>query len=288
MSDSPTPRSHIQRWVTGILVGLPVLVCVTAGPPWSWYLLVSLVTMLALWEMHGLLFEAPLSSHVADFLFCRRALPAPWNLPLGNRRPQFYPFYLVFRRTFPYDAVLVPLIEIKSGALPCSLSHGCIYPISCRLFYLSGQSRRGDSGFYSCWWLPLPETPAPTTPDRVLAAASSIEIVSPKKTIEGAIGGLFSSVAAGSHRGLDLFEECALGRTALLQPCGRRYRTDRGPDRVHAEAKLRQEGFEHTPSGSRRYSGQAGLPDFLFSRLCGLFYNGALSINILGFDTAGR
>ena len=32
MSDSPTPRSHIQRWVTGILVGLPVLVCVTAGP----------------------------------------------------------------------------------------------------------------------------------------------------------------------------------------------------------------------------------------------------------------
>ena len=94
-------------------------------------------------------------------------------------------------------------------------------------------------------------------------------IVSPKKTIEGAIGGLFSSVLAGVDHGLDLFEECALGRTALLQPCGRRYRTGRGPDRVHAEAQLRQEGFEHAASWPRRNSRQAGLPDFRFSRYVG-------------------
>ena len=79
MSDSPTTRSHIQRWVTGILVGLPVLVCVTAGPPWSWYLLVSLVTMLALWEMHGLLFEAPLSLMWRIFSFATGLF-----LPLGT------------------------------------------------------------------------------------------------------------------------------------------------------------------------------------------------------------
>ena len=201
MSDSPTPRSHIQRWVTGILVGLPVLVCVTAGPPWSWYLLVSLVTMLALWEMHGLLFEAPLSPMWRIFSFAT-GLFLPLGTYLWGIAGLNSTLFISFFSALSLMMLCCPLDRDQIGRIAL-LSFAWLYlPYFLSFVLLIGAEPQGR------FWILFVLVVTVAGDSGAYHAGSHIgrrklyEIVSPKKTIEGAISGLFSSVAAGSIVGL--------------------------------------------------------------------------------------
>jgi len=57
MSDPPKPSVHGLRWITGLIIGLPVLACFAGGPRWSWGLLVSVTSPIGMWELHGLFFR---------------------------------------------------------------------------------------------------------------------------------------------------------------------------------------------------------------------------------------
>ena len=60
MSETPQSPSSKLRWITGILLGLPVLACVSGRPPSGVGLaLVLLAVEIGLWELHGLLLEVP-------------------------------------------------------------------------------------------------------------------------------------------------------------------------------------------------------------------------------------
>jgi phosphatidate cytidylyltransferase len=196
MSESPKPRSHKQRWVTGILAGLPVLFCVTAGPPWSWYLLVSLVTALGLWEMHGLLFQAPLSARWRILSFA-----AGLFMPLGTYLwgiaglnftlfISFFAALSLMMLSCPLDRDQIRRIALLSFAwlyLPYFVSFVLLVGAAPQgrfwILFVLVVTVAGDSGAYH-------------TGSRI-GRRKLYQIVSPKKTIEGAIGGLFSSVAAG-------------------------------------------------------------------------------------------
>jgi len=196
MSDSPKPRSHIQRWVTGTLVGLPVLVCVAAGPPWSWYILVSLATILGLWEMHGLLFQAPLSGKWQIFSFAAGLL-----MPLGTYLwgiaglnftlfISFFAALSLMMLSSPLDRDQIGHVALLSFAwlyLPYFMSFvlliGAVPQGRFWILFVLAVTVAGDAGAYH-------------TGSRI-GRRKLYQIVSPKKTIEGAIAGLFSSAAAG-------------------------------------------------------------------------------------------
>ncbi|MGA2404188.1 MAG: phosphatidate cytidylyltransferase [Syntrophobacteraceae bacterium] len=201
MPDSLKPSSHIQRWVTGLLVGLPVLACVTAGPPWIWYLMVSLATALGLWELHGLLFHAPLSGKWRVFSFA-----AGLCLPLGTylwgitglNLALFISFFAalsLMMLSSPLDCDEIGRIALLSFAwlyLPYLISFVLLVGAAPQgrfwILFVLAVTVAGDAGAYHTGSL--------------IGRHKLYQIVSPKKTIEGSVGGLFSSVIVGSVVGL--------------------------------------------------------------------------------------
>ena len=231
------------------------------------------MTTLGLWEMHGLLFQAPLSGKWRIFSFAA-GLFLPLGTYLWGITGLNFALFISFFAALSLMMLSSPLDRDQIGRIAL-LSFAWLYlPYFISFVLLIGAAPQGR--FWILFVLAVTvagDAGAYHTGSRI-GRHKLYQIVSPKKTIEGAIGGLFSSVVAGSIMGLIFLRNVPLASTVLLQPGGRRYRTDRGPDRVHAEAQLRQEGFEHTPSGPRRYSGQAGLPDFLFPDYVGAFTMG--------------
>ncbi len=209
MSDSPKSRSHVQRWVTGILAGLPVLACITAGPPWIWYLLVSLVTLLGLWEMHGLLFPVPLPAKWQIFSFViGLLLPLAtflWGIA-GLNFALFISFFAalsLMMLSCPLDRDQIGRIALLSFAwlyLPYFLSFVLLVGAAPQgrfwILFVLVVTVAGDSGAYYTGLR--------------FGRRKLYQIVSPKKTIEGSAGGLFSSVAAGSIMGFIFLRDVPL------------------------------------------------------------------------------
>jgi phosphatidate cytidylyltransferase len=201
MPDSLKSSSSVKRWVTGILVGLPVLACIAAGPTWSWWLLVSLATALGLWELHGLLFHVPLSrkwrfSSFAVGLFLPLATYL-WGIT-GLNFALFVSFFAalcLMMISSPLDCDEISRIALLSFAwlyVPYFISFVLLIGGAPRgrfwILFLLVVIVAGDAGAYHM--------------GRRIGRHKLYPAVSPKKTIEGAIGGLFLSVVAGSIIGL--------------------------------------------------------------------------------------
>ncbi len=201
MPDSPKPSSHVQRWITGTLVGLPVLVCVTAGPPWSWCLMVSLATVLGLRELHGLLFQTPLPDRWRIFSFAV-ALFLPFGTYLwginGLNITLFISFFAALSSMMffsPLDRDEIGRVALLSFAwlyLPYLLSFAILIGAAPRgkfwILFVLVVTVAGDAGAYHIGSL--------------IGRHKLYPIVSPKKSVEGSIGGLFASVVVGSAVGL--------------------------------------------------------------------------------------
>ncbi len=211
MPDSLKSSSSVKRWVTGILVGLPVLVCIAAGPAWSWWLLVSLVTTIGLWEMHGLLFHVPLSGKWRFFSFAAGLfLPLAtylWGIT-GLNFALFLSFFAalcLMMISSPLDCDEISRIALLSFAwlyLPYFISFVLLIRGAPQgrfwILFLLVVIVAGDAGAYHT--------------GRRIGRHKLYRAVSPKKTIEGAIGGLFFSIVAGSVIGLIFLRNVPLAR----------------------------------------------------------------------------
>lgn len=196
MPDFSKPSSHGKRLATGIAVALPVLACIAAGPRWSWLLLVIAAIDLGLWEAHGLFFS--------------KSLPAKWLL-------------------FSYAAGLFfPLAAYAFGLAGLSFAL-CLSLFSAFCLMMISSPRASDDlpriAGLALTWLYVPYLlsyvlllgSAPQGRFRILFVLAVIiagdtgayftglklgrrklyESVSPKKTVEGSIGGLFWSILVG-------------------------------------------------------------------------------------------
>ncbi len=211
MPDSLKSNPHIQRWVTGILTGVPVLFCIAAGPPWSWWLLVSLVTAIGLWELHGLLFDVPLSWKWRFFLFAA-GLFLPLGTYLWGITGLNFALFVSFFAALSLMMIFSPLDRGQIGQIALLLFAWLYLPYLISFVLLIGGTLQGRS-----WILFLlaviiaGDTGAYYTGVRI-GRHKLYQTVSPKKTIEGAIGGLFSSIVAGSIIGLILLRNMPLSR----------------------------------------------------------------------------
>jgi len=211
MADSLKSNSFIQRWVTGILVGLPVLLCVAAGPSWSWWLLVSLVTTIGLWELHGLLFHVPLSWKWRFFSFAA-GLFLPFGTYLWGITGLNFALFVSFFAALCLMMISSPLDcdEIRRIAL---LSFAWLYlPYLISFALLIGGAPQGR--FWILFLLAVivaGDVGAYHTGLRI-GRHKLYRTVSPMKTIGGAIGGLFLSIVAGSIIGLIFLRNVPLAR----------------------------------------------------------------------------
>jgi len=211
MPDSLKSSSFIQRWVTGILVGLPVLVCIAAGPTWSWWLLVSLVTTIGLWELHGLLFHVPLSWKWRLFSFAAGLL-MPFGAYLWGITGLNFALFVSFFAALCLMMISAPLDcdELRRIAL---LSFAWLYlPYFISFALLIGEAPQGK--FWILFLLAVivaGDAGAYHTGLRI-GRHKLYPAVSPMKTIEGAIGGLLLSIIAGSIIGLFFLRNVPLAR----------------------------------------------------------------------------
>ena len=192
---------HFQRWITGLLIGLPVVVCVVAGPLWTLWLLVSLATLVGLWELHGLLFQVQLPAKWRFFSFAAGLL-MPFSTYLWGTTGLDFALFVSF-----FVALLLMLIsspldrnEIDRIAL---LSFCLLYlPYFISFVLLIGGAPQGR--FWILFILVVivaGDVGAYYTGLRI-GRHKLYQAVSPKKTVEGAIGGLFFSIVAGTVVGL--------------------------------------------------------------------------------------
>ena len=201
MPDNTISHSTKLRWVTGLLIGVPVLSCVVAGPRWSGLALVLAAVAIGLWEAHGLLFETPLPWKWRIFLYAAGLL-LPWlTYRWGVAGLNSALFISVFSAlalmmlTAPLDREEIGRIAMLSLAwlyVPYLLSF--VLLIWDRpegrywVLFLLAVIVAGDSGAYFT--------------GRKMGSLKLYPAVSPKKTVEGALGGLCSSVVAGALVGL--------------------------------------------------------------------------------------
>jgi phosphatidate cytidylyltransferase len=213
MANTPHDRTHLQRWLTAA-VALPLLVALVAiGPDWLITVLVVVVTTLGLLELARLLLpEAPVRLRL---LVASGGILLPlatyWLGPTGLTGAAVA---LLFVSILPFlfHATMDREILRSLGAMafaqlyvPFTFSHLLLIlrlPSGRRwIFLVLAVIFAGDTGaFYS---------------GRRWGRRRLAQILSPKKTIEGAVGGLVASLAMTVLAG-KLLSPASLKVVALL------------------------------------------------------------------------
>ncbi|MEM5787220.1 MAG: phosphatidate cytidylyltransferase, partial [Syntrophobacteraceae bacterium] len=212
MPDSQIPSSravsssHYQRWITGLLIGIPVMACLILGPRWSWCLLISTVAPIAVWELHGLIFREPLP-HRWQALSFSTAMLLPFStyflglagLNLTLFCAFFSALFLMLARS-PRNPEEIPRIA--------QLVFAWVYvPFLLSFVLLLGDAPRGRMWVVFVLLVIIAGDAGAYHTGVKLGRHKLFERVSPKKTIEGALGGLLASLIAGSTIWLFLFRD---------------------------------------------------------------------------------
>lgn len=207
--------SHQQRLITGLVLAVPLLGLIGFGPLWSWAILVGLVSLVALWEFEALLpaggsqvweralyyfmgFCMPVATFFASTwglhaclvlgLFLGMSgllLSSPNDLPGLTRLARMVFAWLYIPHLLSYVLLIGGVEEART-----------------LVFFTLFVTMAGDAGAYYC--------------GRSFGSRKLYERVSPKKTIEGSIGGFLCSMIVGAAYGVLLIHGMSLAKILLL------------------------------------------------------------------------
>jgi phosphatidate cytidylyltransferase len=215
--------SHQQRLITGISLAVPLFALIGMGPPWSWALLVSAVSVLALWEFEGLVCPAG-SPAWERWLYYALGWGMPWltwwAAVAGLHGGLVLGLFLVLTGVLlsaPNDPAGLNRLAHRALAwlyIPYMLSFilliGRAEEARAWIFFLLLVTMAGDAGAYYC--------------GKAFGSRKLYQRVSPNKTVEGSMGGFLCSLAVGGALGAVLFQSTPLtkiaGLTAVLSIVG--------------------------------------------------------------------
>ncbi|NTW35594.1 MAG: phosphatidate cytidylyltransferase [Syntrophobacteraceae bacterium] len=207
--------SHQLRLITGFGLAIPLFALVGLGPLWSWALLITLMSSLALWEFEALMFAEPLQIWerglyylmglcMPGFAFVAAASGLHVCLVLGV----FLGLTGILVSAPNDSAGLARIANMIFGWLyiPYLLSYVLLIGRSEQarqwVFFLLFVTMAGDAGAYYC--------------GRKFGAHKLYERVSPKKTLEGSVGGFVCSLAVGGLCGAALIQGVPLIHVLLV------------------------------------------------------------------------
>ena len=210
--------SHKQRVVTGILLAVPLIGILSLGPYWSWVLLVGAASAVALWEFQGLVFQDGLPCRWQAFhalvgllLLLGAATGDAPGLHFALVAALFASLFalLAFAPREASGLSRIGLLSLGWLYIPYLLSYvlliGKIDGGRAWMFYIFTVTAAGDAGAFYC--------------GRKFGRHKLYELVSPKKTIEGSMGGLLSSIIVGALYGFLFLRPPSLWQLVFLTVC---------------------------------------------------------------------
>ena len=207
--------SHKQRLVTGTLIGVPLVIALAAGPYWVLCVLVGLACATGLWELERMLFPEPLSREWLA-LFILVGLLMPVGASLGGFAGLHGALVAGFFLAFLCLLVLSPL-DPSGLARLAHFSFGWLYiPYLLSYVLLIGRMAEGSLWVLYIVCVNSADDIAALYCGQRFGRRKLYPAVSPKKTIEGALGGLVASVVVGVIFGTLFLKRVSIGEIVIL------------------------------------------------------------------------
>ncbi|MEJ5363486.1 MAG: phosphatidate cytidylyltransferase [Desulfosoma sp.] len=212
--------SHAKRWVTGLGLALPLVAMLLYGPLWLWVLAVTLAAAVGLWEYEMMAQCPPVTRRDLVFSLVVGAVfpPAAWLFgPAGILASAVGAVFALWakqlaRPPLTRDAFHRGLVTLGGWfyvALPLAfvMLLGALESGRAWVFFVLVVIVSGDVGAYYT--------------GKTLGRRKLYEAVSPKKTVEGALGGLAASAVVGTIFGVLFLRDtgasvAALGAVSIL------------------------------------------------------------------------
>jgi phosphatidate cytidylyltransferase len=188
---------HLQRWLTSI-IALPLVITLIAKGGLPFVLLICVVCVIALREYHGIVFAETLKNSLIPFL----GLLTGCLVILAASGKRVDLIFLLFALNFLVSAMICVFKAGQSPVSPDMMAkqiQGMIY-IPLMLAFLVFL-RLGESGTFWLFYLLCIIFAGDVGAYYVgsyLGKHKLIPVVSPKKTVEGALGGLLANILMGS------------------------------------------------------------------------------------------
>ena len=188
--------AHKQRLVTGVLLGLPLIAVLAFGTATVWCCLAVVSTVVGLWEFQGLVFPEGLSP-LERFLFIAAGLV----LPLAASGGGVFALHgaLVLLLFAGFSALLLFSPENRQGVSRTALfGLGWLYiPYLLSYVILIGKLGAGREWLFFVFLVTAAADAGAYYCGKRFGRHKLYEAVSPKKTVEGAVGGLVTGTATG-------------------------------------------------------------------------------------------
>jgi phosphatidate cytidylyltransferase len=192
--------SHKQRLVTGTLIGVPLVIALAVGPYWMMCILVGLASVTGLWELQRMLFREPLSPHW-QALFFAVGLLLPGGASLGGLAGLNGALFVSFLGALLCLLIFSPMDPSGLTRL-AHLSFGWLYiPYLLSYVLLIGRLAEGSLWILFIICVNSADDIAALYCGQQWGRHKLYAVVSPKKTIEGALGGVCASLVVGAVYG---------------------------------------------------------------------------------------
>ncbi len=207
--------SHKQRVATGLALAVPVALILGFAPMWAWTLLVTALSLIALWEMEGLLFDTPPPVMERAIFFSAGIL-----MPMGTGflGTQGLLFSLALALFCGFARLLFSPTQDARGIRRLSLF--CLswlyVPFLMSHALLLGQMKEGRAWIFFILLVIFACDAGAYYTGKRFGRHKLYERVSPKKTMEGAMGGLLLGLAMGTGLALPILENATLWKVMLL------------------------------------------------------------------------
>ncbi len=209
--------SHKQRVVTGLGLAIPILFIVGAGPLWSLVLLIEIGVATGLWELYRILSpEGPPLTRRWEAFYISVGLLLPLGAFLGGSEGLHGA--LVAGLFFGFFSLLAvsPLDPAGLSRL-ARFSLAWLYiPYLLSFVLLIGRLEHGRAWIVVSLAVVVAGDMGAYYTGKNLGRHKLYERVSPKKTVEGSIGGFIASMVVGTAMGYVCLDGVAPGALLLL------------------------------------------------------------------------
>jgi phosphatidate cytidylyltransferase len=210
--------THKQRLATGTVITLPLVIALAAGPYWLLTILVAAAAGTGSWELQRMLFPCPLSRQW-QALFILIGLFIPLGASFGGFAGLHcalvaslfvgFLFLLAFSPLDPAGIARLALLSLGWLYIPYLLSYvlliGRLAEGTLWIFFGLCVNAANDIAAFYC--------------GRQFGRHKLYEAVSPKKTVEGSLGGLSAGLITGTLYGAFLLEGTDTWNILLLSGC---------------------------------------------------------------------